>query len=106
MDTAAKNMDTYVVTYGPLADEGHNLRDENIKGTEKWKRRKSQPFSNKKVGSLAGVTGLEPAASGVTGQRLMAVFCDTFDFFTCIYRHLPTMTYIKKSKVAGSNPWL
>ena len=35
MDTAAKNMDTYVVTSGPLADEGHNLRDENIKGTEK-----------------------------------------------------------------------
>ena len=35
MDTAAKNMDTYVVTAGPLADEGHNLRDENIKGTEK-----------------------------------------------------------------------
>ena len=34
MDTAAKNMDTYVVTSGPLADEGHNLRDENIKGTE------------------------------------------------------------------------
>ena len=35
MDTAAKNMDTYVVTSGPLADEGHNLRGKNIKGTEK-----------------------------------------------------------------------
>ena len=35
MDTAAKNMDTYEVTSGPLADEGHKLRDENIKGTEK-----------------------------------------------------------------------
>ena len=35
MDTAAKNMDTYVVTSGPLADAGHGRRDENIKGTEK-----------------------------------------------------------------------
>ena len=35
MDTAAKNMDTYVVTSGPLADEGHNVRGKNIKGTEK-----------------------------------------------------------------------
>ena len=26
MDTAAKNMDTYVVTSGPLADAGHGLR--------------------------------------------------------------------------------
>ena len=37
MDTATKDMDTYVVTSGPLADEGHTLIDENIKGTEKWK---------------------------------------------------------------------
>ena len=35
MDTAGKNMGTYVVTSGPLADEGHNLRGKNIKGTEK-----------------------------------------------------------------------
>ena len=35
MDTAAKNMDTYVVTSGPLADERHTLHDVNIKGTEK-----------------------------------------------------------------------
>jgi hypothetical protein len=35
MDTATKKMDTYVVTSGPLADEGHNLRGKNIKGTEK-----------------------------------------------------------------------
>ena len=35
MDTAAKNMDTYVVTSGPLDDEGHNLRGKNIKGTKK-----------------------------------------------------------------------
>ena len=59
-------------------------------------------FSRKNVGSVAGVTGLEPAASGVTGQQLMAVFCDTSDFSTCIYRHLPTMTYIKMLEVAGS----
>ena len=37
MDTATKNMDTYVVTSGPLADERHTLHDVNIKGTEKWK---------------------------------------------------------------------
>ena len=47
---------------------------------------------------MAGVTGLEPAASGVTGQKLMAVFCDTSDFFTCIYLHLPAMTYTKSQK--------
>ena len=35
MDTAAKNMDTYVVTSGPLADAGHGRREKNIKGTEK-----------------------------------------------------------------------
>ena len=51
---------------------------------------------------MAGVTGLEPAASGVTGQQGMAVFCDTFNISTDIYRHLPTMTYIKMLKVAGS----
>ena len=34
MDTAAKNMDTYVVTSGPLADAGHGRREKNIKGTE------------------------------------------------------------------------
>ena len=51
---------------------------------------------------VAGVTGLEPAASGVTGQQGMAVFCDTFNISTDIYRHLPTMTYIKMLKVAGS----
>ena len=49
-------------------------------------------------GKVAGVTGREPAASGVTGQWLMAVFCDTSNFFTYIYRHLPTMTYIKSWK--------
>ena len=38
MDTAAKNMDTYVVTSGPLADAGHGRREKNIKGTEKWKK--------------------------------------------------------------------
>ena len=35
MDTAAMNMDTYVVTSGPLADAGHGRHGENIKGTEK-----------------------------------------------------------------------
>lgn len=35
LDTAAKNMDTYVVTFGPLADVGHGRREKNIKGTEK-----------------------------------------------------------------------
>ena len=35
MDTEAKNMDTYFVTSGPLADEGHTPRGKNIKGTEK-----------------------------------------------------------------------
>ena len=52
--------------------------------------------------SLAGVTGLEPAASGVTGQQEMTIFWDTSDFLTSIYRHLPTMTYTKMSEVAGS----
>ena len=32
MDTAAKNMDTYVVTSGPLADAGHGRREQDIKG--------------------------------------------------------------------------
>ena len=35
MDTAAKNLDTYVVTSGRLADAGHGRREKNIKGTEK-----------------------------------------------------------------------
>ena len=34
-EVAAKNMDTYVVTSGPLADAGHGRREKNIKGTEK-----------------------------------------------------------------------
>ena len=59
-------------------------------------------LSKKNVRKVAGVTGLEPAASGVTGQQLMAVFCDTSDIFTDIYLHLPTMTYIKMLEVAGS----
>ena len=37
MDTAAKNMDTYVVTSGPLADAGHGRREKNIKGTKMLK---------------------------------------------------------------------
>ena len=48
MDTAAKNMDTYVVTSGPLADEGHNLRDEHIKGTEKSNKSKNRWLFRKK----------------------------------------------------------
>ena len=35
MDTAAKNMDTYGVTAGTVADAGHGRREKNIKGTEK-----------------------------------------------------------------------
>ena len=37
MNTAAKNMDTYVVTSRPLADAGDGRREKKIKGTEKWK---------------------------------------------------------------------
>ena len=57
--------------------------------------------TNPKVGKVAGVTGLEPAASGVTGQQEIAVFWDFSNIFTCIYRHLPTMTYIKIMENAG-----
>jgi len=37
MDTAAKNMDTYVITSGPLADAGHGHWEKNIKGTKERK---------------------------------------------------------------------
>ena len=35
MDTPAKNMDTYIVTTGSLADAGHGRRERYIKGTQK-----------------------------------------------------------------------
>tara|TARA_A100000164_G_scaffold254114_1_gene226395 strand:- start:437 stop:544 length:108 start_codon:yes stop_codon:yes gene_type:complete len=35
MNNVARNMDTYVVTSGALADEGHGRREKNIKGAEK-----------------------------------------------------------------------
>ncbi len=35
MDTTAKNMDTYGVTAGTVADAGHGRREKKIKGTEK-----------------------------------------------------------------------
>jgi len=34
MDTTAKNMDTYGVTSGTVADAGHGRREKNIKGTK------------------------------------------------------------------------
>tara|TARA_S200000501_G_C20456209_1_gene583085 strand:+ start:422 stop:646 length:225 start_codon:yes stop_codon:yes gene_type:complete len=35
MNNAARNMNTYVVTPGALADEGYGRREKNIKGAEK-----------------------------------------------------------------------
>ncbi len=35
MNTAAKNLDAYIVTSRALADAGHGRRDKNIKGTKK-----------------------------------------------------------------------
>ena len=35
IDTAEKNMDTYVVTSGHLADAGQGRGEKNIKGTDK-----------------------------------------------------------------------
>tara|TARA_S200000501_G_scaffold165715_1_gene156154 strand:- start:6052 stop:6249 length:198 start_codon:yes stop_codon:yes gene_type:complete len=62
---------------------------------KKWKKSKNHWLLRKKVEKVAGVTGLEPASSGVAGQRLMAVFSDSFDIFTDIYRRFPKMTYMK-----------
>ena len=51
-------MGTYVVTAGPLADEGKNLRDYKKKAQKSEKSQKSLVFFFQKVRGLAGVTGL------------------------------------------------
>ena len=57
MDTAAKDMDTYVVTAGPLADAGHRRHGENIKGTEKWKKSEIAGFFLSKSQKSGGSDG-------------------------------------------------
>ena len=57
MDTAAKSMDTYVVTSGPLADAGHGRREKNIKGTEKGQMLEVTGFFQQKCWKFGGSDG-------------------------------------------------
>ena len=50
-------MGTYVVTAGPLADEGKNLRDYKKKGTEKWKKSEVVGFFLSKSQRFGGSDG-------------------------------------------------